>query len=225
MDAAGPRFHEAVLALKEVTGAGSEKDLGSVVQRFPGALSLSASRIRATHKLLVGPPLQCTAQEAAEVLRKHPQALGYNPEAIRGKLAAVAAAYGLAPDDGAVKAALLKAPALLSYSLDGRLRPRLQAAAAAGVAVERAVTMLSLPVGRFEERVDRSGAGSVPDLPPLLRQRANARLRKVLLAQRSGRREKESAPQAVEKQEKAKGKGKGGKKGKAKAKLDETAVD
>ncbi len=220
MDAAGPRFHAAVRALQEVTGVGSGRDLGSVVQRFPGALSLSAPRIRATQQLLVGPPLQCTAQEAAEVLWKHPQALGYRPEAVRGKLAAVAAAYGLAPDNGAVKAALLKAPALLSYSLDGRLKPRLQAAAAAGVAVERAVTMLSLPAERFKERVDRCAAGPVPDLPPLLRQRANARLRKLLLAQRTERRESE---QAVEKE---KGKGQGGKEGKAKGnKRDETDVE
>lgn len=214
-DVGGMRFQETVQALKAATGSGTERVLAGVVQRFPGALQLTAGRIRRAQAVLAGPPLHCSPEEAAEVLRKHPQALAYRPEAIVAKLEAVAAAYGEGGDGGAVataatgttataargregkgkgkgkgmniKAALLKAPALLSYSLEGRLRPRLAAAAAAGVAMERAVTMLSLPDGRFEERLDRSAAGPLPELPPLLRQRANARLRKVLVAQQKRR--------------------------------------
>ncbi|EWM25011.1 Mitochodrial transcription termination factor [Nannochloropsis gaditana] len=178
-DVGSPRFLHLMDALQGATGLPPGPAFASLLQRFPMVLSFTAARLQASLDVLVR-DLGCDAGDVALVLQKHPQLVGYRPEAVRLKLSLLRDVYGL-EDLGAAKPAVLKAPALVSYSLDTRLRPRLEMAAAAGVPLERAVTWLPLTEAKFEERVGRSStqAISLTDTP-LLRQRPNARLRKIL---------------------------------------------
>jgi hypothetical protein len=178
-DVGGPRFVSLIQTLKEVTGVKDEGELVGILSRFPMVLSFTSGRVKESVAVLVD-DLGCDPAEVALLLRKHPQLLGYRPEAVRGKLEAVQALYELS-SLREVKPALLKAPALLSYSLDTRVRPRLALARAAGVGLEKAVGWLPLSEGKYEERVERSTTEPLSLVEtPLLRQRSNAGLRKLL---------------------------------------------
>jgi hypothetical protein len=120
--------------------------------RFPAALSLRAERLQASVSVLTD-SLGCDIEEVRAVLRKHPQILGYRPQAVLEKLRAIAEVYGLGEDARGLKAGVVKYPAVLSYSLEGRLRPRLSAAKEGDVPVEMAFSWMALQPARFEERV------------------------------------------------------------------------
>lgn len=178
-DVTSPRFGLLLESLQQATNLPLGPALASILRRFPMILSFTASRLHASLDVLTD-DLKCSSAEIASILQKHPQLLGYRPVAVREKLAALQEIYGLSEvEEG--KKAVLRSPALLSYSLDTRLRPRLLRAAETGVELERAVSWLPLTEEKFEERVVKSSTEAISLAnTPLLRHRSNAKLRKLL---------------------------------------------
>lgn len=179
-DVASPRFIDTMQALKNAMGVRVERELSDIILRFPMVLSFTAARIKRSLAVFAN-NVGCRSEEVRTLLQKHPQVLGYRPESVLQKLEAIVEIYGFS-SVADVKKSLLKAPALLSYSLKARLRPRLEAAADVGVPLEKAVTWLPLADDKYEERLGCSTTEEVISLAdaPLLRQRSNAQLRKLL---------------------------------------------
>ena len=183
-DITSPRFLLLLQTLQQATNLPLGPALASLLQRFPMILSFTAPRLEASLEVLTQ-DLKCTPAEVASILNKHPQLLGYRPVAVREKLTVLKDIYGLKTiEEG--REAVLKSPALLSYSLEARITPRLLRAAEAGVSLEKAVSWLPLTEEKFEDRVVRSSTDpiSLADTP-LLRQRSNAKLRKLLRTTKS----------------------------------------
>ena len=142
-------------------------------------LNFTAQRLQATITKLKS-LLGCDEKDMHSLISKHPQVFGYRPEAVEEKLSTIADIYGL-DDLTELKPAVLKAPALLSYSLSSRIIPRLIHAYEAGIAIEKAVAWLPLSEVQFEERVERQTTEPISlQATPLLRLRSNAKLRKLL---------------------------------------------